>query len=234
MRRTLMIAAISCSFVLSGALVLTAGPLDRTNVPPRANPTVKSMIRIPGVVGMSRQSAMAFIQRAGLNVSVKESKKKPEGFEGKVVSQDPASGGIAMFGTTVTIYVYDSPYAKPESSDTVSRPPKKPAGAGSIPTHTTPSAGSTGIQGLEQHPSTGNAVVPAEETHFKGKQYYYPPQGAAAQDKTPLAPPSGWGKSTGTVQPDAGVIKDPKLTEPRKVQPPLPKINPAESAAPVR
>lgn len=107
-------AAFSCVIAAAIAGTLFAGPLDRQNVQPRTNPVTQSMIRVPGVVGQEQASAMMAIQQAGLNVSVLEAKSLPKGMEGatgmegKVVDQKPSAGGMAMYGTTVTVYVWRS------------------------------------------------------------------------------------------------------------------------------
>ena len=48
----------------------SAGPLDRTSEP-RTNPVVDDMLRIPGVVGLSKQEAMSTLQQAGLSPIIK-------------------------------------------------------------------------------------------------------------------------------------------------------------------
>lgn len=112
MNRFPTVAALSCVIAATIAGTLFAGPLDRQNVQPRTNPVTQSMIRVPGVVGQEQASAMMAIQQAGLNVSVLESKVLPKGMEGatgmegKVVDQKPSAGGMAMYGTTVTVYVW--------------------------------------------------------------------------------------------------------------------------------
>lgn len=85
-----------------------AGPLDRMSEP-RTNPAVDDMLRIPGVVGLSRYDALTTLQQAGLNPVVKivrDTKPEYEGMEGTVVSQSPNPGGVAMIGSTVSINLY--------------------------------------------------------------------------------------------------------------------------------
>lgn len=112
MSRFPTVTASSCMIIVLVAGTLFAGPLDRQNVQPRTNPVTQSMIRVPGVVGQEQTSAMAAIQQAGLNPSILEAGEIPKGMsgaagmEGKVVSQTPTAGGMAMYGTTVTLYVW--------------------------------------------------------------------------------------------------------------------------------
>lgn len=76
---------------------------------PRVNPATNDMLRVPGVVGMDYQSAMAALQQAGLNPRVNRIKKKTTqyaGEEGTVVKQVPSAGGTAMLGSSVSITVY--------------------------------------------------------------------------------------------------------------------------------
>ena len=87
----------------------TAGPLNRSGGEPRTNPVVDDMIRIPGVIGMHWQEALAILQQAGLNPIVKTKEtliKKYEGMECTVISQLPLPGGVAMLGASVTISLY--------------------------------------------------------------------------------------------------------------------------------
>lgn len=89
---------------------LLAGPLDRSDMGPRVNPATNDMLRVPGVVGMDPQSALAELQQAGLNPrvhSVQRTIKKYAGQEGTVVKQMPAAGGMAMLGSSVSITVYE-------------------------------------------------------------------------------------------------------------------------------
>jgi len=88
---------------------LAAGPLDRSDMGPRVNPATNDMLRVPGVVGMDFQSAMATLQQAGLNPRVNKlhgKNKKYAGEEGMVVKQVPSAGGMAMLGSSVSITVY--------------------------------------------------------------------------------------------------------------------------------
>jgi len=97
-----------------------AGPLDRMSEP-RTNPAVDDMLRIPGVVGLSRSEALITLQQAGLNPILKiERIKNPkyEGMEGKVIEQSPNPGGVAMIGSSVSIRLYLPPGYTEPSSDT--------------------------------------------------------------------------------------------------------------------
>ena len=199
MRKTLAVSALSCTFVLAVALALPAGPLDRTNTQPRTNPTSQSMIRVPGVVGTDLQSAMSSIQQAGLSVSIKPSKKKPEGFEGKVVSQVPGAGGIAMYGTSVTIYIYKVQSTAGESTGSTGTTWGTQS-SGSTPSYAYPSTGATGTaQPQQQYYPPASTGMPAQGSQpFQVQQYYYPPQGSTG---TPAQDQSG--VNTGSPQPNA-------------------------------
>ncbi len=97
-----------------------AGPLDRTSEP-RTNPVVDDMLRIPGVVGLSKQEAMSTLQQAGLSPIIKTKRttnNKHKGMEGKVISQIPYPGGVAMIGSSVTINIYMPPgYSEGQAGD---------------------------------------------------------------------------------------------------------------------
>jgi len=109
-----VIALLLVMFVLGG--VALAGPLDRTSEP-RTNPAVDDMLRIPGVVGLNRNEALATLQQAGLNPILKivrDENSKHQGMEGKVIEQDPNPGGVAMIGSSVSIKLYLPPgYEEP-------------------------------------------------------------------------------------------------------------------------
>lgn len=101
-----VIALLLAVFMLGGNAI--AGPLDRTSES-RTNPAVDDMLRIPGVVGLSRYDALTTLQQAGLNPVVKivrDTKSEYEGMEGTVVSQSPNPGGVAMIGSTVSVKIY--------------------------------------------------------------------------------------------------------------------------------
>ena len=88
---------------------LLAGPLDRMDTGPRVNPATNDMLRVPGVVGMDYQSALATLEQAGLNPRVHMLHKqngKYAGQEGTVVKQLPVAGGMAMLGSSVSISVF--------------------------------------------------------------------------------------------------------------------------------
>lgn len=200
MKRFLAATAFSCAISLSVAGVLMAGALDRQNVMPRSNPVTQSMIRVPGVVGQEQMPAMSAIQQAGLNVSVLEAKKLPKGMkgavgmEGKVVSQTPGPGGLAMYGTAVTIYVW-----KPNAAVTESAAGATTWGTGSPSTSSGFSAfpGSSqgaGVPGQQAYPQgvTG-APMGQSSQPFQVQQYYYPgaeapPQGQTTTDQQGMPP----------------------------------------------
>lgn len=90
--------------------VLFAGPLDRGDMGPRVNPATNDMLRVPGVVGMDYQSALASLQQSGLNPRIhfiRHRDKQYEGRDGEVVKQVPVAGSVAMLGSSVSINVYD-------------------------------------------------------------------------------------------------------------------------------
>lgn len=191
-------AIAACSFVsiALSAGVLFAGALDRQNVQPRTNPVTQSMIRVPGVVGQDQGPAMMAVQAAGLNVTVKEAKKMPKGMEGaagmegKVVSQTPTAGGMAMYGTTVTIEVW--------------KPGQGAQGAGTSTGGTswgtgtsTPSYGgqssygsygsSAGTMPVQSQPYVQGGTMGGMQMQGQGsqgfqvQQYYFPGAGSAGQ-----------------------------------------------------
>ena len=117
-KRTFLLMVITCLVCVYSY----AGPLDRTDEP-RTNPVVNDMLRIPGVVGMNKFEAMSTLQQAGLNPELKTKtavSTKHKGMECKVISQIPLPGGVAMIGSSITIYVYMPPgascEAQPENS----------------------------------------------------------------------------------------------------------------------
>lgn len=95
--------------LLCAASPLLAGPLDRSDTGPRVNPATNNMLRVPGVVGMAYQNALATLQQAGLNPrlhTIRRTTRKYGGREGTVVRQLPLAGGMAMLGSSVSITVY--------------------------------------------------------------------------------------------------------------------------------
>ena len=103
-----VIVTLFISGLLSPALVL-AGALDRGPMQQRYNPAAEEMIRIPGVVGMYEQDALAVLQQAGVDPEIRYDKKYNEDLEGKegtVIDQDPGAAGVSMLGSIVTITVY--------------------------------------------------------------------------------------------------------------------------------
>lgn len=103
-----LVLNVSLGYMLAIPSVF-AGPLDRGPMQQRYNPAAESMLRVPGVVGMYEQEALFMLQQSGLAVSIKRITRddpKYRGKEGQVVRQDPATGGVAMIGSTVAITVY--------------------------------------------------------------------------------------------------------------------------------
>ncbi|HNY63844.1 MAG TPA: PASTA domain-containing protein [Deltaproteobacteria bacterium] len=200
MKKILAVTALTCVIVVAGACILMAGALDRQNVQPRTNSVTQGMIRVPGVVGMDQMSAMAAIQQAGLNVSVQKAKKVPkdmkgaENMEGRVISQVPGPGGMAMYGTTVTIYL-----VKPKPVDAAGAADSTGWGSTGM---TTPSYTGTGSYpypatdttmqqtGQQYYPPAGSTGMPAQSTQqpFQVQQYYYPPAQGAPQDPSAQQP----------------------------------------------
>lgn len=209
MKRIAM-AASFCLVLLPFAGALSAGPLDRQNVQQRSNPVTQSMIRVPGVVGQEQAQAMMSIQAVGLNVSVKKAKSLPKGvkgaagMEGRVVEQTPTAGGMAMYGTTVTLSVWkpgQSAAGTGTSTGTASW------GAGSSPSSYTSQPGYPGGAAgttMQQPYTQGGAMggVPMQGGQggqgFQVQQYYYPDgsgaggqaqQGQPPASQQPAAPP---------------------------------------------
>ncbi len=208
-----------------------AGALDRQNTMPRSNSVTQSMIRVPGVVGQEQMPAMSAIQQAGLNVSVLEAKKLPKdmkgavGMEGKVVTQTPGPGGLAMYGTTVTIYVW--------------KPNANAAAAGSAGATTWGTSSPSSSPGFSAFPgSSPGAGVPAQQVYpqggvqggqmqqpsqpFQVQQYYYPGAGSP-QDQTNMGQPP--------VDPNAGQQAQPPM-DPNAGQQAMPPQNPQQPAPP--
>lgn len=199
MKKIITVALFSCVIILSLTDWLYAGALDRQNVQPRTNEATQSMIRVPGVVGQDSANAMSSLQQAGLNVSVLEAKKMPKGMEGaanmegKVVSQTPNPGGMAMYGTTVNIYVWKPTEGAASYSSEI--PSNNTWGTnGSYPTNNQTQPTYSGTQ-TQQQPqmyqqqmgTTGTTTQQSQP--FQVQQYYYPPAGDASassnqQDQT--------------------------------------------------
>lgn len=127
-----------------------AGALDRTGTQPRTNPVSQSMIRVPGVVGLEKATAISTLQQAGLNVSIQTTTKKHAGLECKVVKQTPSPGGMAMYGTTVTVSIYTPEETKCETSSS-------PWGQNTGTTTWTPLP-STSTQNQPYYPSQGQST----------------------------------------------------------------------------
>ncbi len=123
-----LIATLLFVFMFGGNAL--AGPLDRMSEP-RTNPAVDDMLRIPGVVGLSRQEALATLQQAGLNPVLKlvrSENSKHQGMEGKVIAQSPNPGGVAMIGSSVSIELYLPPGYEEPSADTWQNDPYQDQG----------------------------------------------------------------------------------------------------------
>lgn len=179
--KKLYLVTIFCLFIISLTDFLYAGGLDRQVVQPRTNDATKSMIRVPGVVGQDQTYALSALQQAGLGVSVFEAKKLPKGMEdaanmeGKVVSQTPGAGGMAMYGTTVNIYVWKPKEGSPTDSSGI------PTGTSTWGTGDNSSYNQTqspysGTQGQPQtYQQMGTTGTPAQSSQpFQVQQYYYP------------------------------------------------------------
>jgi hypothetical protein len=209
MKRFLSATTFSFMVLLLLGGLLSAGPLDRQNVQPRANPVTQSMIRVPGVVGQEQAPAMAAIQQAGLNVSVREAKKIPKGMggaagmEGKVVGQTPTAGGMAMYGSSVTIQVWKPGQGAAAGSSTGG----SNWGTGSTPTYSTQPAygnpSTTMPAQMGTYPQGGGYGAPQTQGSqpFQVQQYYYP-SGSGAGTSTPAgdqtsAPPPATDPYTG-------------------------------------
>jgi len=208
MKRFLAVAAFSCAIIVSLAGILLAGALDRQNVQPRTNPVTQSMIRVPGVVGQDQAAALMALQQAGLNPSVLKAKKMPKGLSGaagmecRVVDQNPGAGGMAMYGTTVTVYVW-----KPDQC--VAAGASTGASTGT-PSYGTPSYGTTPQPAF---PAGQATTVPVQQpmmpqgTQMQGgqgfqvQQYYFP-------------------DSSGQTPPAQQQTVDPAQQQPQQTQPP--------------
>lgn len=204
MKRLIVVFTVACAIAWSPAGSLSAGPLDRQSVQPRTNPVTQSMIRVPGVVGQVQANAMATIQQVGLNVSVMPAQKLPKGMagatgmEGKVVSQTPTAGGMAMYGTTVTLYVWKPGEAATSTDNTYGGTMPYGTGISSpgyAPQTTYPSS-STGTTGGQYYqPATGMGTQTPSSQPFQVQQYYYPavtgtPTGTQPGQTTPSTDPN--------------------------------------------
>lgn len=223
MKRLSVVFTIACAIVWSMAGSLSAGALDRQNVQPRTNPVTQSMIRVPGVVGQVQANAMAAIQQVGLNVSVLPAQKLPKGMagaagmEGKVVSQTPTAGGMAMYGTTVTLYVWKPGETTTGADSTYGGAPYGTGATspGYAPQTTYPSSTTGTVQGQYYQPSTGMGTQTQSSQPFQVQQYYYP--GA-----TGTPPGTQPGQTTPSTDPNAY----PQGTAPQNAQPAPPATNP--------
>ncbi|MBN1906173.1 MAG: PASTA domain-containing protein [Deltaproteobacteria bacterium] len=184
MKKLITAILFTCVIIMCTAGVIYAGALDRQVVQPRTNEATQSMIRVPGVVGQEQAYAMSALQQAGLNVSVFEAKKMPKGMEGaanmegKVVSQTPGPGGMAMYGTAVSIYIW-----KPQevSSEGSIESPGNTSGWGNNDissynqTQSTYSGTQAQPQGYQPMGTTGTTTQSSQP--FQVQQYYYPSTG---------------------------------------------------------
>jgi hypothetical protein len=111
-----------------------AGPLDRYDSGPRYNPETSNMLRVPGVIGLDYQSAVAALQQAGLNPRIhfiRHSERRYRGRAGEVVEQIPSAGGVAMLGASVTLKIYQPRDAPPPSLWQIAPDPAAPMGGAS-------------------------------------------------------------------------------------------------------
>jgi len=158
MRRINVCTTIILLASLYASPPLLAGPLDRMDTGLRVNPATNSMLRVPGVVGMDYQSALATLQQAGLNPRVHMLHKRSKqyaGQEGIVVKQLPVAGGIAMLGSSVSISVYvpDASQAPPDNQGNGG------IDTGAVPGQEGPAAGDNGNG--TSGPDNGGFVPPA-------------------------------------------------------------------------
>jgi hypothetical protein len=194
MNRFPTMTASSCLIIVLVAGTLFAGPLDRQNVQPRTNPVTHSMIRVPGVVGQEQMPAMAAIQQAGLNPSILEAGEIPKdmggaaGMEGKVVSQTPTAGGMAMYGTTVTLYVW-----KPNqgAASTGTSTDSYPLSYSTQPTFTNPQTTFPVQQQMMPQGGGFGSQMQQPSQPFQVQKYYYP-----SAPGTPTSTPQGQTSTT--------------------------------------
>lgn len=162
-----------------------------------ANPAANDMLRVPGVVGMDYQSALATLQQAGLNPRVhriRRETKKYAGQEGTVVKQVPSAGGMAMLGSSVGITVY-APGNTPLSQG-------YPQNGGAQPY---PDAGSG---------ASGSAPVPGDQGGYQGDYPAGSDAGGNASGQsgggTWTGAPSGYGVAPqSSAAPDSGASPPP-------------------------
>jgi len=187
LKRFFAVTAFACMFIVVLACTLFAGPLDRQNVQPRTNPVTQSMIRVPGVVGQEQASAMMAIQQAGLNPSILEAGEIPKGMsgavgmEGKVVSQTPTAGGMAMYGTTVNLYVW-KPNQGAASAGTSTG--SYPSSYSPQPTFTNPQTTVPVQQQMMPQGGGFGSQMQQPSQPFQVQKYYYP-DGSGAGTSTP-------------------------------------------------
>ncbi len=209
-----LVAAAILLLIVSSPLL--AGPLDRSDVGPRVNPATNDMLRVPGVVGMDPQSALAALQQAGLNPqvhTVRQTMKIYAGQEGTVVKQLPGAGGVAMLGSSVGITVYE-----PGGS--------APGAAG--PDRGTPPTDQYGNDGGDTGAAPGQ---PVEDGGDDGAG-----SGADSGAPTPLPLPPGGGWHGPTQAPVISPPASPPIAQPTApVSPTVPVISgPVPTAPPVK
>jgi beta-lactam-binding protein with PASTA domain len=69
------------------------------------------MVSVPDVVGMTQDEATTALTDAGFQVQAEEASEPGDAKEGEVVAQDPAAGGEAPAGSSITISVVGAPEA---------------------------------------------------------------------------------------------------------------------------
>ncbi|NOY86753.1 MAG: PASTA domain-containing protein [Deltaproteobacteria bacterium] len=191
--RKMFIAALFVSAILLPMRGFT-GALDRGPMQQRYNQAADEMIRVPGVVGMYEQDAMAVLQQAGVAPNVEYAKGYKAdlvGMEGTVIDQEPGAAGITMLGSTVTITVYWPPSAGDLPSDsgqygnTGQGQWEEPAVNGPPPNNQEP-APQWG--GGSQAPATGGGWTPPPAS---APQPVLAPQPEPAQEPAAPATPRG-------------------------------------------
>lgn len=194
----------SCAAVLLVTMPALAGPLDRQDIEPRRNPAADSMIRVPGVVGMDYQGAMQALQQAGLNPILKTERTpnpRYEGREGTVIQQLPRPGGMAMYGSSVTITYYQ-PAQTPQAGQPPSGPPSAPegqAGGGPPPAQTPPASSLPAPGPYEAQPGVPTRLDQGSQTKAPSPGTAQP--GTVERPKAVLSAP-------GSVQPGRGFVLD--------------------------
>lgn len=214
---TFLVSALAIMTICAGAW---AGALDRRAPQQRYNQAADEMIRVPGVIGMWEQDALAVLQQSGVVPSIeyeKKFKKDLAGKEGTVIEQVPGAAGITMLGSTVSITVYWPASMGPEpgtddrnetgagqvdGSSGVAQPPsgQVPAapqwGSGDQPATTTQPAGGGGWTPPPTAPATQPNVSPAAPMSATPAPIAATP---VQQTVTPVAEPKPESGSSGDV-----------------------------------